>query len=92
MDAAGSTAKAEPVTREAFGAHARAVASWFADLQTALDNEKTVKDCLHADLTTIADRAAKLAAKPVKDQLAKVSGISQDVADFVANTSVYSSK
>jgi hypothetical protein len=37
LDAAGSTATAEPVTREAFGAHARAVASWFADLQTELE-------------------------------------------------------
>ena len=37
VDAAGSTAAADPVTREAFGAHARAVASWFADLQTELE-------------------------------------------------------
>ena len=33
VDAAGS----EFETREAFGAHARAVASWFADLQTELE-------------------------------------------------------
>ena len=37
VDAAGSTAAADPITREAFGAHARAVASWFADLQTELE-------------------------------------------------------
>ena len=95
VDAAGSTAAADPVTREAFGTHARAIASWFADLQTELETcfagsrvARTGKDWPTAAPMTDGRFGAARGKKPGRAADALGGGVAEPIGTLGSYSSI----